>query len=83
MFHMRSFCLSVLVTLFVSGCTASYVPAPLPMTHPANPAAPEAPPPPPSHAFRNESILSLPAEEMPTQGSRAEHGAMQEMHGGH
>lgn len=83
MVHMRSFCLSVLVTLFVSGCTASYVPAPLPMTHPANPAAPEAPPPPPSQAFRDESILSLPAEEMPAQGPHAGHGVMQGMPGGH
>jgi hypothetical protein len=71
---------SLIVAILVSGCAATYAPAPLPATHPASPAAPEAPPPPPSQAFRSESIQLPPAEEEPAQGSHAGHGAM---HGGH
>jgi hypothetical protein len=79
MFHTRSFFSSVLVTLLVSGCTASYVPAPLPVTHPANPAAPEAPPP-LSRAFTSENLSPAPIEEMPARNPHAGHSAM---HGGH
>jgi len=71
---------SLIAAVLVSGCVASYVPAPLPVNHPASPVAPEAPPPPPSQAFRDESILSVPTEEMPAPGPHSGHGAMQ---GGH
>jgi len=77
---LRGLLSSLIAALLVSGCAAAYVPAPLPTNHPASPAAPEAPPPPPSQAFRAESILPAPVEEMPTQGPQAGHGAM---HGGH
>jgi hypothetical protein len=77
---LRDFLSSLIVAILVSGCTAAYAPAPLPANHPASPAAPEAPPPPPSQAFRDESIVPAPAEEMPAQGPHAGHSAM---HGGH
>ena len=71
---------SLIASILVSGCVASYVPAPLPVNHPASPVAPEAPPPPSSQVFRNESIPPAPAEEAPAQSPHAGHGAM---HGGH
>jgi hypothetical protein len=79
---LRTLFLSLSVALLVSSCAAAYVPAPLPVNHPASPAAPEAPPPPPSQAFSDGSVLPAPAEEMPAQGPHAGHGAMQGMHGG-
>jgi len=77
---MRAIVSSLIAALLVNGCAAAYVPAPLPVNHPASPATSEAPPPPPSQAFRDESILSAPTEEMPVQGPHSGHGAMQ---GGH
>lgn len=76
---MRGLFSSLIAAILVSGCAAAYAPAPLPVTHPANPAAPEAPPPPPSQAFRSENVLPTPAEEEPVQGPHTGHGAM---HGG-
>lgn len=80
MLHMRGFLLGWLATMFLSGCTTAYMPAPLLATHPANPAAPEAPPPPPSQAFTGESLPPAPVEETPTQRPHSGHSAM---HGGH
>lgn len=74
---------ALFATLIVSGCTAPYVSAPLPVTHPASPTAPEAPSPPPSQAFTTESLSPTPKEEMPMQNPHAGHSAMQGMHGGH
>lgn len=76
MFDLRSVFSSILVPLFVSGCMAAYVPAPLPLTHPANPTAPEVPPSPSSHAFMSEHLSPTPREEMPAQGPHAGHSAM-------
>jgi hypothetical protein len=67
---------AVVAAILVSGCAAAYAPAPLPVSHPASPAALEAPPPPPSQAFRDESLLSVPAEEVPAPGLHSGHGTM-------
>jgi hypothetical protein len=77
---MRGILLSLITAILVSGCAAAYAPAPLPVTHPANPAAPEAPPPPPSQAFSRESVPPAPAEEAP---ARRPHAGQSAMHGGH
>ena len=80
MLHRRSFLFALFATLVVSGCAASYVSAPLPVHHPANPTAPEAPSSPPSQAFKSESISPTPEEKMPMPNPHVGHGAM---HGGH
>ncbi len=67
---------AVVAAILLSGCAATYAPAPLPTNHPASPVPLEAPPPPPSQAFRDENILSVPAEEVPAQGPHSGHGAM-------
>ncbi len=77
---LRGVCLSFLVALLISGCTAGYPPEPLPVNHPANPAAPEAPLPPPSQAFRDKSIPSSPTEETSMLAPPASHSMA---HGGH
>jgi hypothetical protein len=83
MLHLRGFLFAWLATTFVSGCTAPYVSAPLPVTHPASPTATEAPVPPPSQAFASENRSPTPVEEMPLQNPHAGHSAMQGMHRGH
>ncbi|MBI3757062.1 MAG: hypothetical protein HY267_03705 [Deltaproteobacteria bacterium] len=77
---LRGIDLSLLVALLISGCTAAYSPAPLPINHPANPAAPEAPPPLSSQALRGESIPPVSTEEAPVQDPHASHSMG---HGGH
>ena len=81
--HHRHGFLFLFITLVISGCAAPYVPAPLPVTHPASPTATEAPVPPPSQVFASENRPPTPVEEMPLQNPHAGHSAMQGMHGGH
>lgn len=80
MFHARCVLSFLLGTLGVGGCTAAYVPPPLPVTHPANPAASEAPPPPSSHALTQDSLSPTSREERPALNPHEGHGAMP---GGH
>lgn len=66
----------LVIAILVGGCAAAYVPAPLPVTHPANPTAPEAPLPPPFQTLGGESV------SLPSAGD-ADKTGQQGTHGGH
>lgn len=77
MLYRHGFLFALVAALVISGCAASYVPAPLPVHHPASSLAPEAPSPPPSQALTSEPHSPTPVAEEPLPNPHVGHNTMQ------